>query len=319
MAFVTTPLKSFTSEPYNQGNKKSFLYQVDPMLLEEEEGFNLRDYDDPKVIAHIEAFCDAYTNGRYVPPLIVRAMDDGRIVPVEGHCRRRGVRLAIARGAHIPLINVIPFRGNDAERVEVMLRSEQGLKLEILSIAQGYLRLRRMGFDAAAIAASQNKTVTRVEQLLMLATANSDVHMLVRQGVVSADVAIEAVREHGEKAGAILSRSLETARREGRKRITKSVLHGAPVPRKTVEAVFTRIEDTIARLPQALRERTEALQSLPEAERGPEMVEIDANVLVGLIQAAKEIATVKAKQAAKSARREAAAQDSTSTAEEAPI
>ena len=91
------------------------------------------------------------------------------------------------------------------------------------------------------------------------------------------------------------------------------------LPRKTVEAVFTRIEDTIARLPQALRERTEALQALPEAERGPEMVEIDANVLVGLIQAAKEIATVKAKQAAKSARREAAAQDSTSTAEEAPI
>jgi ParB family transcriptional regulator, chromosome partitioning protein len=308
MAFVTTPLKAFTAEPYSQGNKKTFLYQVDPLLIEEEEGFNLRDYDDPKVIAHIEALCDSYSNGRYVPPLIVRAMDDGRIVPVEGHCRRRGVRLAIARGARIPLINVIPFRGNDAERVEVMLRSEQGLKLEILNIAQGYLRLVRMGFAPAAIAASQNKTPARVEQLLTLATANSDVHALVRNGLVSADIAIEAVREYGERAGDVLSLTLEAARREGRQRVTKSVVHGAAVPRKTVDAVFAQIETAIARVPAALRARTEALQAVPEAERGTELVEIDANVLIGLLQAAKEIAVMKAKQVAKGARREAAAQ-----------
>ena len=307
MAFVVTPLKAFTADPYGQGNKKSYLYQVDPLLLEEEEGFNLRDYNDPKVIAHIESFCDSYTNGRYVPPLIVRTMDDGRIVPVEGHCRRRGVRLAIERGAKIPFVNVIPFRGNDAERVEVMLRSEQGLKLETLEIARGYLRLLRMGFDPADIAMSQNKTVGRVEQLLTLATANSDVHALVRDGLVSADVAIEAVRAHGENAGAVLSQTLEAARREGRQRVTRSVVRGPTVPRKTVDAVFAQVEAAIARVPVALKERTEAMEAIREEERYGEVVEIDANVLIGLIRAAKEIAAMKAKQSAKIARREAVA------------
>jgi ParB family transcriptional regulator, chromosome partitioning protein len=307
MAFVVTPLKALKDDPRGQGNKKSFLYQIDPLLIEEEEGFNLRDYTDPKVIAHIEAFCDAYTNGRYVPPMIVRTTDDGRIVPVEGHCRRRGVRLALARGAQIPLVNVIPFQGNDAERVEVMLRSEQGLKLEVLDIARGYLRLLRMGFDPASIAASQNKTVVRVEQLLKLAMANSDVHALVRNGQVSVEVAIEAVRDHGEKAGVVLAQTLESAQREGRQRVTKSVVHGPSVPRKTVNSVISHLEKAIARVPPELRARTEALRKVPEAERGVEMVEIDANVLLGLMQAAKEIAVVKAKHAAKAARREAAA------------
>ncbi len=302
MAFVITPLKAFTAGSQGQGSKKLYLYQVDPMLIAEEDGFNLRYYDDPKVIAHIEAFCESYTHGHFVPPMMVRALDDGRIVVIEGHCRRRGLRLAIERGANIPLVSVIPFRGSDTERVEVMLRSAQGLKLEALDIARGYLRLRQMGLKPVEIAASQNKTLARVEQMLTLATASSDVQGLVRSGSVSADAAIEAVRAHAEAAGTVLSEKLEAARQEGRQRVTKPAIRGQMVPRKTVDAVFAQVEAAIARMPSALREHTEALQALPEDERDGKMVEVDANVLVGLIQAAKEIAAMKAKQAVKMAR-----------------
>ncbi len=302
MAFVTVPLTDFTAEARAQGNKKLYLYQVEPMLLEEEEGFNLRYYDDPKVIAHIEAFCESYTNNHFVPPMMVRATNDGRIVVVEGHCRRRGLRLAIARGADIPRVTVIPFQGNDRERVEVMLRSAQGLKLETLDIARGYLRLLRMGYKPASIAASQNKPVARIEQLLMLANAGADVQELVRSGAVSPDAAIEALKEHGEAAVTVLSQQLETARSEGRKRVTKPSVRGRSVPRKTVDAVFTQVEAAIEKMPKALREQTEALQKIPEAERGGKMVEVDANVLVGLVQAAKAIEKMKARQAARSAK-----------------
>jgi hypothetical protein len=201
MAFVVTPLKAFTAAPQGQGNKaKIYVYQVDPLLLEEEEGFNLRYYDDPKVEAHIEAFCEAYMNDHFVPPMMVRALEDGRIVLVEGHCRRRGVLRAIERGADIPLVSVIPFRGNDTERVEVMLRSAEGLKLETLDVARGYQRLLDMGFKPADIAASMNKSPARVEQLLTLAAASEDVQAMVRGGQVSADAAIEALRDEGANA-----------------------------------------------------------------------------------------------------------------------
>jgi ParB family transcriptional regulator, chromosome partitioning protein len=306
MAFVVSPLKSFTAESQGQKSQKLYLYQMDPMLLQEEEGFNLRYYDDPKVVAHIEAFCESYRAERYVPPMMVRALADGRIVVIEGHCRRRGVQLAIRRGAKIPLVSVIPFRGNDAERVELMLRSAQGLKLETLDIARGYLRLQQMGFTSADIATSQSRTPARVEQLLTLASARTEVHELVRTGVVSADGAIEAIRTHGEQAVTVLSQQVEVAKQEGRQRVTKSVVRGQTVPRKIVAAVFSRVERAMEKMSAELRRQAEELQALPERDRANMKVEVEANVLVGLLQAAQEIEAMKAKQARKEAQSDAA-------------
>ena len=85
------------------------------------------------------------------------------------------------------------------------------------------------------------------------------------------------------------------------------MVRGPAVPRKTVDAVFAQVEAAIARVPVALKERTEALEAIREEERYGEVVEIDANVLIELIRAAKEIAAMKAKQSAKMARREAVA------------
>lgn len=308
MAFVVKPLKTFTAEPQGQDNKRLYLYQIDPLLLEEEDGFNLRYYEDPKVAAHIELFCDSYLSGRYVPPMVVRALDNGRIVVIEGHCRRRGVRLAIERGARVPLVSVIPFRGNDAERVELMLRSAQGLKLEALDIARGYLRLLNMGVDPADIAASQSKTVVRVEQLLTLAKANDEVHGLVRGGRVSPDAAIEAVQAHGEAAAEVLTQRLDAARQAGRQRITKTSVRSSALPRKTVEAVFAQVEAAIAKVPADLRDHAATLMALPKDQRAARRVEVDAEVLIGLVQAANEIEAMKVKQAKKLAHREAGAQ-----------
>ena len=308
MAFVVKPLKSFTAEAQAQDNRKLYLYQIDPLLVEEEDGFNLRYYDDPKVIAHIQAFCDSFMEERYVPPMVVRALDDGRIVVIEGHCRRRGLRMAIARGARIPLVSVIPFRGNDAERVEVMLRSAQGLKLETLDVARGYLRLREMGFNPEDIAASQSKSVARVRQMLLLAQADPQVQALVRGNHVSADAAIEALIEHGDVAAEVLGRKLDEARQEGRERLTKAAPRLPRPSRKTVEKVFAGVEAAAAHLPADLPKQARALLKLSDAEREERRVEVSAQLLIGLAQAAKEIERMRARQARRAAKLEASAQ-----------
>lgn len=303
MAFVIKPLQSFTAEAQVQ-DRKLYLYQIDPLLIEEEDGFNLRYYDDPKVIAHIEAFCVSFLQERYVPPMVVRALEDGRIVVIEGHCRRRGLRMAIARGARIPLVSVIPFRGNDVERVEVMLRSAQGLKLEVLDIARGYLRLREMGFSVADIAASQSKSVARVEQLLMLAQADPQVQALVRGNHVSPDAAIEALQAHGDVAAEILGRKLDEARLDGRVRLTKAAPRRTRPSRKMVEKVFGGVEEAMAHLPPDLRRRVASLQKLPGEERAARMVEVSAQLLVSVVRAGREIERVKARQARRQAKQE---------------
>ena len=110
-------LKAMAADKDNNAVKKTDLWKVDPRVLIEVEGFNLRDYDDPEVIAQIEAFADAYAAGRYVPPLIVWTDDEGRISPVEGHLRRRGAMLAIERGHDLPYLECVSFKGIDAERI----------------------------------------------------------------------------------------------------------------------------------------------------------------------------------------------------------
>ncbi|MBU6449598.1 MAG: ParB/Srx family N-terminal domain-containing protein [Rhodospirillales bacterium] len=311
MAFVVKPLQSFTAEAQAQDSRKLYLYQIDPLLIEEEDGFNLRYYDDPKVIAHIEAFCESFMDGRYVPPMVVRALDDGRIVVIEGHCRRRGLRMAIARGARIGLVSVIPFRGNDAERVEVMLRSAQGLKLEALDVARGYLRLRDMGFSAADIAASQSKSEARVRQMLLLAQADPQVQALVRGRHVSPDAAIEALIEHGDVAAEVLGRKLDAARQEGRFRLTKAAPRQPRPSRKTVEKVFANVEAAAVHLPPDLPKQARALQKLPEDERAARMVQVNAQLLMALAQAVKEIERMKARQARRLAKCDAVGQEQT--------
>ncbi len=308
MAFVIKPLNSFKAQPQGQEPEKLYLYSVDPLSLEEEDGFNLRYYDDPKVIAHIEAFCASYLSGRHVPPMVVHADGEGRLTIIEGHCRRRGLHLAIERGARIPLVSVIPFQGNDAQCVELMLRSAQGLKLETLDIARGYLRLVNMGYTPAAIATSQNKTLARVEQLLLLATAGERIQALVRSGLVSADAAIEALQTHGEAAWEALNQRLDKARLEGRLRITRTSAPRTAPPRRVVDTVFAQVEAAIASMPEDLRHQAAALRKLPEAERATKTVEVSAQVLIGLMQAAREIETMKRRRAKRLQRSEAAAQ-----------
>ncbi len=104
-----TSLKAMAADPSDSQVKKTDLWKVDPRRLTEIDGFNLRDYDDPDVIAQIEAFADAYANGRYVPPLIVWVDDQGNISPVEGHLRRRGAMLCIERGHDLPFVECVNF------------------------------------------------------------------------------------------------------------------------------------------------------------------------------------------------------------------
>lgn len=294
-----TSLKAMAADPSDSQVKKTDLWKVDPRRLIEIEGFNLRDYDDPDVIAQIEAFADAYEHGRYVPPLIVWVDDQGNISPVEGHLRRRGALLCIARGHELPFVECLNFKGNDAERIEVMLRSADGLQLKPLNTAMGYLRLHRKGYSNAEIAAKVRRTVARVEQLLLLANANSDVHALVKEGRVKADGAIEAVRVHGENAGEYLLSLLESGGKA-----TRQAVRGAGIPPKVAGSVTGAFGEIFSK-------RSRVLEGLARWEKGGmpkgQKIEVDAEALFALKEAHDALTSMKEKRASREAERTAKA------------
>lgn len=287
--------KSMAADRDMPGVKKSDLFRVDPRIIEEEEGFNLRDYEDADVIAHIEGFARAYMAGQHVPPLLLRTSNDGRVLVVEGHCRRRGAMLAIERGADIKYLDALPFRGNDAERVHVMIKSAEGLKLKPLEIAFGYLRLRRFGNNNVEIARDQGVTPARVEQLLLLATANSDVHQQIKSGRVAVEAAIEAVRKYGDDAGAFLRGEYDKAKAQGKSKVTRSTMRGPILPPKVVGSVVATVRGAVESFDSATRKRLAALEAKEADQLEGERIEVDAKVLLDLIHATAQINEAEAK------------------------
>ena len=69
---------------------------LSPLLIEEEEGFNERDYNLPHTIAHIEMLAKAWAQSAQMKPIEVQVVD-GRCFVRDGHCRLRGARLAMIK------------------------------------------------------------------------------------------------------------------------------------------------------------------------------------------------------------------------------
>ena len=276
--------------------KKDDAFKVDPRILVEAPGFNLRDYDDPEVVAQIDAFAQSYAKGQYVPPLLVRVNDASEVEIVDGHQRRRGALLAIDRGFEVPYVQVARFYGNDADRLTVVLRSSEGLKLKPLDVALGYLRFLRMGLSAADIAERVGRSKARVDQLLLLAQANTDVQTLVRQGAVSAEAAIDAIRAHGDAAGTQLAqkaRELEQAAPDSRRakspRVTQKHVRPDAVPPKIMRAVVGLFREAAPEIQKhASRIRQIVEDSGPIALEGL-TVEIEARAFHALAEAQKSL------------------------------
>lgn len=191
--------------------------------IHEEPGFNLRT-EGEELAASIEELATHIMAGGMVPALEVRPREDGGVWIVDGHRRSRAYRLAVERGAPIEWINVVAFSGNDADRLARVITSAEGRALQPIEVAQGVKRLMAFGLDASEVAANIGKSVQRVNQLLELANANTDVQKMVAAGGVSAAVATKVVREHGDNAGAVLAEAAERAKADGKTKVTPKTL-----------------------------------------------------------------------------------------------
>jgi len=212
-------LKAAAEDKTNPGVSKVTSFAVDPRILAVEPGFNAR----PLNADHVASLSLTLRNGAVFPPLEVR-VEEGQIFIVDGHHRHAAALDAISKGSDIKAMDCRHFRGNDIERVAHMITSAGGLPLTPLQLGIQYRKLIGFGWDEKQIADRVGKTTVHVKDMITLAEANSDVHKAVNAGEVSGTTALEIVKEHGSKAGAVISEALQQARAEGKSKVTPALL-----------------------------------------------------------------------------------------------
>lgn len=211
--------------------------------LHEEPGFNLRDTSAQDFEEELDALCEHIAAGGIVPPLEVRPRDEGGVWIVDGHRRTLAYRKLDAAG-RLPRdpktgearVSVVIFEGNDADRTARIMSSQNNRKLTDLERAEGCRRLKAFGWSNEQIGKSIGLSGARVGQLLsLLLNGNADVHQLVKDGSVSATMATQAVKEHGDKAGEILGAAVATAKAAGKTKATAKAISTGPTKAQLME------------------------------------------------------------------------------------
>lgn len=203
------------------GVSKTTQFQVDPRIIEIEQGFNAREIDRD----HVESMKAAKKSGAQFPPLFVR-VDAGRVIVVDGHHRLQACLELIEEGIDYKRIDCIQFRGNDADRIALMLTTAQGKALTPLEMGIQYKKLINFGWTAKEISEKTGRGKQQVDDFIRLADAPIAVQNMIREKQVSSSTAIAAVKEHGDKSGEVLQGEHKKAVSMGKAKVTKKTISG---------------------------------------------------------------------------------------------
>lgn len=271
-----------------EGVSKKDMFSVDPRLLKIEDGFNLRDLD-PEHVAGFEATIRA---GGTIPPIDIRGTRDKELFIVDGHHRHAAVMNLISSGEDIKSVNCCSYAGSDSDRVCLMLTSANGKPLTPMEQAIGFLRLSRYGWTKEQIAARVARTTIRVEQLLDLAVADSAIHAMIRAGTVSADMALEMIRKHGDGAADALAAAIAKASSSGKKKVTRAGINGRALPKKIVKAAIHGIEVAATLVGDEARHQASLARLMSAEDLADETATIPMAALIELLDAAEAVAGV---------------------------
>ncbi|WP_441318840.1 ParB/RepB/Spo0J family partition protein [Herbaspirillum seropedicae] len=222
--------------------------------------------------------------GRW-PPL---SADGQGVDVIDGHRRTTADQELLAEGLNIEWIRIEPFEGNDLERQARILTSQDNRKLLPLELAEGYRRLKAFGLSNEEIGNLVGKSRQHIEQMLLLAAAPHAVQMMVRSGETAATTAIEAVREHGDGAAAVLGAAKQEAAASGKKKVTTAAIRPWTPPARAVLPMVSAVDAVVQAIPQHVR------QAMADKPMEGQMIELPATVIYELlaqqavIQAMKE-------------------------------
>lgn len=235
--------------------KSRDLWQVPIEALHIIPGFNVR-VINASYIAGINELADQILRDgfRQDKPLAgYVAQHEGRNVinVTDGHRRHEAVAIAIAKGAEIARLPVVvSAAGTTMEDLTVSLvTTNNGKELTPYELSLVVRRLTKFGWDPVEIATKIGITDRYVASLLKLASAPLEIRKMVMEERIAARTAINAIREHGEKALVFLQRAERLANARGEKRVTDKF-----APGRVMKKVITKQAPVMAVAIASLRQ-----------------------------------------------------------------
>lgn len=217
---TTSPITEETDMPANKvatlnqmakGKESTFIINPDDLIVNWDD--NIRKLDE----SHAEGFADSYEAGDFIPPALVKKTKEGWKL-VAGYHRTKGYYIATERGVELPGMLVMEFKGGSDAEIATMIMENDGKPLTGLERAHAYAKLRGQKWEINQIAAAVKRSRADVEKYLILADATQQVKDLIEEGVISVQVAVEAVRKYGDQAYVELMKKLKRAAgKEGKK------------------------------------------------------------------------------------------------------
>ena len=224
------------------------LWQVAPDRLRVLEGFNAR-VKNEAYTGRVRWIADSIkANGYYKdkPLSGFVAREDGVdvIYVTGGHRRHEAVHMAISEGVEVPNVPVvIKPKGTGMEDLTVdLIVGNEGEPLTTYGQAVVCKRLAGFGWDSKEIARRVGySTAQYVDGLLALADAPLPIRKMVIESVISATMAIEAIKKHGDEATDVLLAAVVKA---GGGRVTAKAMPGAEFKKavkKQAEPMYTML------------------------------------------------------------------------------
>lgn len=202
------------------------LWQLDPRRIRFMPGLNLR-LNPEKRQAHIRKLADSIkANGFYQdkPISVIVVQEGGELIhyATDGHCRTEATLLAISEGAPIETVPVVTEdRSTTMEDLTVKLyQANSGESLSTYETAIVCKRLQRAGWETSKIAETMGLKTEWVSNLPLLAGTTRYIRDMLIADRVSATEAIKVVKQHGDKAEAVIRKMIERAEADGKERAT---------------------------------------------------------------------------------------------------
>jgi ParB/RepB/Spo0J family partition protein len=183
------------------------LLKVDPRLIITDVSHNVRDFNNPDVLEHVDFLANSIEKNGLITPLECRRhlkvgtyVDDrGKEYPlyswvvVDGECRLRAIKKLIEKGVPFRTVTVIPEKknSNEANRVLDMVNANTGLPFTPVELGRAYQKLLNFGWEYEEISEHVHKTVQYIKECLDLLSYDKD----IQQAIVTKKIRAHNVRQ----------------------------------------------------------------------------------------------------------------------------
>lgn len=274
---------------------EGFMLDIDEIMVL--EGFN------PRVIGadyskHVDQIADSILANGFLPgkPLTVHAVtetpEEGSepvtvFYVVDGHTRLAAARKAIEKGAEIKTLPVVltPAGTSLADlTIQTVLNNNTTKPLSPIELAVVVKRLTNYNVEKAEIARRLSITPRYIDDLMLLLGAPSVIQEAVRSGKVSATLAVQEIRQHGDKAAERVKTAVAAA---GDKKVTAKKMPKAPAKSVTTGKAKAKAKEKVKKaLAKAAGKAETPKAAKPKADDAPGLPASDTDFWKGAVECA---------------------------------